>query len=499
MYDLICKICGNSFSSSFKDVKICPACKDRPCEVCGKVFKRDWPYDQKVCSKECRQVLRKDKAKIAEIEARKRASVLAKYGVDNVAKLKDVRQKISSIKQTDEYKEKVKQTNLSRYGVENPMQNSEIKAKFVDNMKQKYGVDNASRLDHVRKLLSEHMKDPAVREHYEQLSMLHYGVPHPHMNPEVKQKTEQTMIERYGVPYYVMLPEYRSTQASNQISAINRLVAERIQAQCNLQTEYEFKIDLKLYDIHIINSNIVLEINPSYTHSDLPNHWCDGLPAEYHLRKSELAEANGYRCIHVFDWDNVDKIINMIQPIRERLYARKCKVSKINIADALMFIEQNHIQGKVNGTKFAYGLYFEDRLVEVMTFGKPRYNSKYEWELLRLCTKLGAAVIGGASKLFTAFVKEVDPKSIISYCDKAKFTGNVYAQIGMKLHHVSPPAKIWSKDEKYITDNLLRQRGYDQLFGTNYGKGTSNEELMITHGWRSVYDCGQAVYEWTKQ
>ena len=28
----------------------------------------------------------------------------------------------------------------------------------------------------------------------------------------------------------------------------------------------------------------------------------------------------------------------------------------------------------------------------------------------------------------------------------------------------------------FIIDNLLRQRGFDQLFGTNYGKGTSNEK-----------------------
>ena len=94
-------------------------------------------------------------------------------------------------------------------------------------------------------------------------------------------------------------------------------------------------------------------------------------------------------------------------------------------------------------------------------------------------------------------MKEVNPESIISYCDKAKFTGDVYYKLGMKLDHISEPAKIWSKDDKHITDNLLRQRGYDQLFNANYGKGTSNEELMIENGWRSVYDCGQYVFDWT--
>ena len=69
----------------------------------------------------------------------------------------------------------------------------------------------------------------------------------------------------------------------------------------------------------------------------------------------------------------------------------------------------------------------------------------------------------------------------------------------MKKVRVNAPNKLWSKGSKVITDALLRQRGYDQLFGTSYGKGTSNEELMVQHGWRTVYDCGQAVYEWTKQ
>lgn len=56
--------------------------------------------------------------------------------------------------------------------------------------------------------------------------------------------------------------------------------------------------------------------------------------------------------------------------------------------------------------------------------------------------------------------------------------------------------KIWSKGNIRITDNLLRQRGYDQLFKTTYGKGTNNEQLMLNNGWLPIYDCGQSVYEY---
>ena len=65
----------------------------------------------------------------------------------------------------------------------------------------------------------------------------------------------------------------------------------------------------------------------------------------------------------------------------------------------------------------------------------------------------------------------------------------------MHLIRTTPPQEIWSRGNQKITANLLRQRGYDQLFKTDYGKGTSNEQLMIENGWLPVYDCGQAVYE----
>ena len=125
-----------------------------------------------------------------------------------------------------------------------------------------------------------------------------------------------------------------------------------------------------------------------------------------------------------------------------------------------------------------------------MTFGKPRYNKNYQWELLRLCTNSDYIIVGGAERLFKYFTKTYKPESIISYCDISKFTGNVYYSLGFTLKEQTKPAKIWSKDDRRITDNLLRMRGFDQLFGTMYGKGILNEELMLEHGWKPIYDCG---------
>ena len=167
---------------------------------------------------------------------------------------------------------------------------------------------------------------------------------------------------------------------------------------------------------------------------------------------------------------------------------------------AAQFLTYNHIQGSVKGQIICLGLFDKkDELVEVMTFGYPRYNKKYQWELFRLASSKGCNIVGGAGKLFAQFIKELDPESIISYCNLSKFNGDVYTKLGFKLLRINDPGKWWSKSHRVISDTLLRQRGYDQLFGTNYGKGTSNEDLMIKNWWLPVYDCGQAVYTWTKE
>ena len=376
------------------------------------------------------------------------------------------------------------------------MQSEEIKSKLVKTIQSKYVVDNIMDLDQYKQLLSGMMKDPERRKQYQEASMAHYGVPHPHMAREIQAKTVETTMQRYGVPYYVMLPEYKSAQASNQISLANRTVANRL-TEAGVETEFEFPLETKLYDIRLKNKNVVIEVDPSYTHSNLPNHWSEGLPRTYHIDETNIAERNGYRCIHIFDWDDVSKIVDLLKP-KQRIYARKCKIIKPDTETARQFIENYHLQGNARGAKYAYGLEYNGALVSVMTFGKPRYNSNYQWELLRLCTHPDHEIIGGASRMFKQFIQEVNPESILSYCDKAKFQGHVYTKLGFMLHHSSEPAKVWSKGNQYITDNLLRQRGYDQIFRTSFGKGTSNEQLMIQSGWRSVYDCGQMVFEWKR-
>ena len=264
-----------------------------------------------------------------------------------------------------------------------------------------------------------------------------------------------------------------------------------------LQSNYQhIKVKIKdscLSDFKV--NNTLIEINPYATHNStwgIRNN--PPKSSNYHQQKSKLAADNGYFCIHIFDWDDQNKIIQMLKN-KQRIYARECTIKEISATDAVDYLNKNHLQGYAKD-KIRLGLFYKDQLVSLMTFGTPRYNKKYEYELIRYCTT--AKVIGGAEKLFSHFINQFSATSVISYCDLSKFAGNVYEKLEFTLLRTSRPSKHWynAKTKQHITDNLLRQRGFDQLFKANYGKGASNEKLMLENGFVEIYDCGQATYIW---
>ena len=208
----------------------------------------------------------------------------------------------------------------------------------------------------------------------------------------------------------------------------------------------------------------------------------------------KLAKDNGYNCISIWDWDEYGNIIGLLMN-KTSIGARNCEIKEVDKKCCKEFLNKNHLQGDCRNQSIRLGLYYGDELIELMTFGKPRYNKNYEYELLRLCTKRGLVVNGGASKLFKHFIKNYNATSIISYCDLSKFSGKIYEDLGF-THKSTSISKHWyePKTNTHITDNLLKQRGFDQLFKTNYGKGVSNKELMLEHGFVEIFDCGQSTY-----
>ena len=490
----ICRICNSEFEAKGTR-SVCYSDHYHPCPICGKdVLCNDPNRQDSTCSRKCGAI---------KANQSREATMLATYGVKNPSELDTVRSKISAklkeAKPSQPIQYKSCEVCGNSFELHWPYTQHTCSPKCRGEYRKRSGIakqvyEKSCITNQFRYGVTNQGQRPEAHIKMEDTMEARYGVRYARYLPEIEEKVKQTCMDKYGVPYYIQ------TEQANQfnrgrISKINKLFGS-VLLENSIEFEFEKYVDSKFFDIFIPNQSIVIEINPSYSHSCIGNHWNqDGLALDYHLSKSKLSEENGYRCIHVWDWDDWNAIISLVKP-KEAVYARKCTVDKVDKQTADKFTAEHHISGKCNGQKENYGLYYKGELIQVMTFGKPRYNKKYDWELLRLCSKSNVKVLGGASRLFAAYLVEHEDESVISYCDLSKFNGSVYETIGMELSHVTSPAKIWSKGNKKVTDNLLRQRGYDQLFGTCYGKGTSNEQLMLDNGWLPVYDCGQKVYHY---
>lgn len=375
--------------------------------------------------------------------------------------------------------EKTKKTVKERYGVDNVFQYDSIKQKTKETLMRKYGVEFYS------KTAEYHNKVATT-------NMRKYGVPSYLSSEDCKEKSMKTFNERYGVDWYVLTPECIESRRIKNDSEPNKYFAQMLDSN---QIEYtrEFRIKNFIYDFKV--DNTLIEINPFPTHNIDWGLFTDtGIDKDYHLDKTRVANSNGYNVIHIWDWDDQDKIIRLVDKRRVRIGARGCQIEEIGTNVANEFLDKNHLQHSCRGNSVNIALKHDDIVVSVMTFGKPRYNNNYEWELLRFCNNLNYVVMGATNKLFNYFVRKYNPKSVISYCDRSKFSGKVYKNLGFSLLRSLAPSVHWTDGKIHITDNLLRQRGFDQLFNTDFGKGTSNEELMLQHKFVRVPDCGQDSY-----
>lgn len=417
-------------------------------------------------------------------------------------------------------RDKAKQTNLIKYGEDCIFKTKKFKIKAKQTKLQKYNNENYNNRDKMFETMLKHNFDihsprPEVgkkvseawkNKSEEEKTAIKIKL----SKANTKAHNEMTLSKKLEISAVLSEAQKHRWQdtSSEQKEAIFKKVfshpntirkviskTNKDVSKCLNITEFEFNLDGYSYDLK--KDNVLIEIDPTYTHNCAIKTWYGSKPKtkEYHRDKTMVAADNGYTCIHIFDWDNLDKIKYMLSD-KQNIYARKLAVKQVDIESCDEFLNKYHIQNTCKNQTVRLGLYRDNELVQIMTFGKPRYNKNYEWELLRLCSHKDYKVVGGANKLFAYFLVNLKPNSVISYCDFSKFSGDVYTRLGFKQIGSIIPSKHWSKGHQHITDNLLRQRGYDQLFRTNYGKGTSNEQLMIDNGWLPVYDAGQITFVW---
>lgn len=402
---------------------------------------------------------------------KKRAETcLKKYGVDNPRKAESVKQKI-------------KNTTKGRYGVEHIFQSKEHRKKYEKTMIKKYGVTHINHSEEFRRNKFAVGKDPNYIEYNAETKLnklkCDKGFEHEY---EIDTKNYISR-NNYKIPLCTVCNPIGSSSSIKQEE-----VLEYIKSLTDLEVINNYRDGLEI-DIYIPELKLGFEFNGLYWHSE------EYKEPNYHAEKNKYFAEKGIRIIHIWEdeWDfKRDIICSQIQNLlglSKKVYARNTKIQRIKNKDAREFLEEHHLQGGYRGIQISYGLFHEDELISVMTFDSQEGRKQMpedEYNLSRFCSKKGTAVIGGASKLLTAFCREQKPNRIISYADADWSNGGVYETLGFeKISHSRP-------DYKYVVDGV---REHKSKYRKPKGEQRTEREIMEELGIPRVYDSGKIKYE----
>jgi hypothetical protein len=249
-------------------------------------------------------------------------------------------------------------------------------------------------------------------------------------------------------------------------------------------------------DIYIPNYNLAIEVNGIYWHSEK-----QGKTKYYHINKTLECKSKGIHLIHITDieWYNKKDIIKSIilsklNKNKERLFAKQLIIKEIKdnkLKDN--FLNENHLQSK-DISKIKLGLFYNNELYSVMTFGKPRFNKNYEYELIRFCNKKYTTIVGGFAKLLKYFIKNYSPNNILTYSNADFNTGDIYLNNNFKYLELTPPNYFYFKNNDILSRYETQTFKLKKLLN-NYDNNLNEYDNLINNGYNRYWNCGNYKFE----
>lgn len=415
-----------------------------------------------------------------------------------------------------EVKEQRKNTNLKKYGSTTPAGNPNVIRKQLSTIKErfgchhlslketqdkrritcikKYGVDNAAKSQYSKNKIANLLKTK-----YEGItgdSVIKHDSDYYTLKCHICDNEYET--HRHLIMYRKEYNQIFCT-VCNKLHSTNTLQLEVLNFVKSVYNEEALYNSRKIIsplelDIFIPSKKIAIEFNGLSWHSE------EYVDKKYHLNKTEECEKQGIHLIHIYedDWlykqDIVKSRLKSLLGLNERkIFARKCIIEELDNKTSSEFLEKNHLQGGGPNSKHRYGLYYENELVAVMTFGSSRFE-KNKIELHRFANKLGSNVVGGASRLFKHFFNTVKPTEVISYADRSWTVNNgksVYEQLGFKLVGKTDVNYYYIKNKKREDRFKFRK---SELIKKGFDANKTEVEIMKEQKLFRIYDSGNLKF-----
>jgi predicted Zn-ribbon and HTH transcriptional regulator len=464
-------------------ISIRPNCKHCGNPLSAKGFVNGVTGYRDFCSRKCM-------ANSEQVAETGRQTSLAKFGVPYAMmspELKQKREQTNLLVHGDKHPYRwsgnaFKQAMLDTHGVTSPLLNPAIRQRVSQSLRK--GYIETGKLDE-RLAEIEKLEDVILEDEYTSFDIEMQWV-HTTCGARFMSNPANGKIPRCPKCKAKSLPEYELFKTVEELVGVENIHRN----DRNLIAPYEL-------DVYVPDKKIAFEMNGTYYHSEL---FLKERAKEYHIIKQELCRAAGVQLIHIFEdeWYEkrafvIDKLENMLGSSK-RIFARNLSIVKLNGQTKNIFLNKNHIQGQ-DIASVSYGLIgTNETLYAVMTFCKPRFSNKYEWELSRFANERGISVVGGASKLLKAFTREYKPKSIITYADARFSNGNFYKTLGFSQLRKSVPNYRYVKGDSLISRYQAQKHLLPKLLGEKFDPNLSEHTNMNNAGWYRLYDCGNYVF-----
>lgn len=447
-------------------------------------------------------------------------------------------------------REKVRQTSLERFGVENAAQSKMAREKTIKTCMERYGLTNGG-------------WSKQAQEKIRATNQKHKSKPHSVQFPDLNYENDITYTAQIeSVKNKVISRVRQSTPITHEdiigFTPSGDWICKCPHPDCTKCEEKKYTIPSGIYrarlslgaelctnllPVQSLSSNMELivrgwldEVGIEYITNDrsvLPSGFeidiyiptlkigieCNGVfwhsskfkSNAYHINKTKEAASVGVRLYHIWeDWvintPDVIKsmVLNWVGKSPDRIYARKCELRPVDSLEGLNFLEHNHIQGR-SSYSVGFGLYYEGKLVSLMTFGKKRGcvgNSKNkemdgEWELIRFCSALNTSVVGAAGKLLKHFIQRYHPDTIYSYASQDISIGGVYKTLGFisdgkvtqSYWYVDPVSFKRYHRTSFTKSSIVRKGWRDQI-----DSSWTEKEVMDEQGYFRIHDAGQTKW-----
>lgn len=454
-----------------------------------------------------------------KVEKRKQTNLL-KYGFEYVTQVEEIKEKTKQNNlekygkpytfQVDEFRDKAKKTLIKKYGVDSPFKSPEIKQRSIEATINKYGVYNVNYIGKPKEIVDALTSREGMIKYLNENNIETIGTVSLANKLGVSQSVVRKISNKFNLTDRIIMVKHRSHYEDMIVDILHRIGIPDSEIELNAKIvnnpNSDRPSDTYELDIYLPKYNLGIEYNGSAFHNEKYKEY------NYHEQKETEARKQGIFIFNIFGYTVSDEEVELSDDeieiarakiedrlrvltghVEHKIPARKCKI--VDLSDdkyndvKRRFMIFNHLQGFV-GTKYTFGLTYEDELVEIMTFDT---NEKYTYELTRNCSLRNTIVVGGASKLFQHFVRNYmkHGDKIISFSDNGTTKGIMYKNLGFVPMHQVNPRYVWRKHHEPIISRRKAQKICKGVAGTE-------AQIMQSLGYTRIYDCGKTARVYTK-